>query len=49
MPSQTLGSTTHNPFFNKNYNPWEWKNPIYNKNAKKPWVARPNILFRSKK
>jgi hypothetical protein len=51
MPSATVGSTTNNPFFEPNYNPWGKKNPTYNKTYKTGrttvggMVARPNIVF----
>jgi hypothetical protein len=51
MPSQVLGSTTHNPFFEPHTNVWAKKNPLYNPKHKSgkttvgALVARPNIVF----
>ena len=54
MPSQILGSTTFNPFYNEEVAKklWSKPNPLYNKNymsgkaTKGGLVARPNLLFR---
>jgi len=57
MPSQTLGSTTFNPFYNKEVanKLWSKPNPLYNphhvsgKATKGALVDRPNLLFRPRR
>lgn len=55
MPSQALGSRTHNPLHNSSKSikiQRTWMNPVYNPGAmsgkatKGGLVARPNLLFR---
>ena len=48
MPSQILGSTTFNPFYNEEVAKklWSKPNPLYNQSAKGAFVTRPKLLFR---